>query len=61
MKYYQENWHRTLLALTRYKNPSVANAENYSLMTLNLDSQQSIFFHVDFIKPGKATYVVEHK
>ena len=35
-KYYQEKWHRTLLALTRYKNPSVANADNYSLMTASL-------------------------
>ena len=59
-KYYHDNWHRALLSLIRYKNPSVANTDNYSLMTLKADPEQPIFFHVDFIKPGKASYVVEH-
>ena len=58
--YYRENWHKALLSLLGYKNPSVANTENYSLMTLKSDTDQPIFFHVDFMKPGKSTYVIEH-
>ena len=58
--YYQEHWHKALLSLMGYKNPSVANSEHYSLMTLKADKNQPIFFHIDFMKPGKATYAVEH-
>lgn len=61
-QYYRENWHRALLSLLRYKNPSVASMENYSLLTLKEDDKKTpIYFHIDFVKPGKATYVVEHK
>lgn len=60
-KYYQENWHRALLKLIRYKNPSVANSEKYSLLTLKADNTQTVYFHIDFVKPGKVSYVVEHR
>ena len=62
-KYYREHWHRTLLSLLRYKNPAVASMEKYSLLTLKADNRQQdpIFFHVAFVKPGKATYMVEQK
>ena len=60
-EYYFEHWHRVLLQKLRYKHPCVANADNYSLLTLKSFHEQQIFFHVDFIKPGKSTYVVEHK
>ena len=56
--YYFENWHRALLKLIHYKNPSVANSDQYSLVTLKADKTQPIFFHVDFLKPGKTTYIV---
>ena len=59
--YYFENWHRALLKLIHYKNPGVANSDQYSLLTLKADKNQPIFFHVDFLKPGKTNYVVEHK
>jgi len=58
--YYKEYWHRVLLSLIRYKSPSVANADLYSLSTFVQDKNQPIFFHVDFMKPGKNVYVVEH-
>ena len=37
--------------------------EKYSLLTLKADNSQQdpIFFHVAFVKPGKATYMVEQK
>lgn len=45
----------------RYKNPAVANSESYALATFKTDQTQPIFFHADFCKPGKSTYLVEHK
>ena len=35
--YYFENWHRALLKLVHYKNPGVANSDQYSLLTLKAD------------------------
>ena len=58
--YYQEHWHRALLTLLRYNNPQVANSESYSVLSLTQDKSCPVFFHVDFCKPGKTTYIVEH-
>ena len=60
-KYYFEHWHRVLLDLLLYRNPHVASIEDYSVLTLKANKNNPIFFHVDFIRPGKSTYVVEHK
>ena len=46
--------------MIRYKNPSVANAESYDHISLK-GNKDPIFFHVDFCKPGKNTYIIEHK
>ena len=58
-KYYTENWHRALQSIVRYKNPTVANSEAYTLLSLN-EPNQPIFFHAEFCKPGKNVYMVEH-
>ena len=58
--YYKENWHRALQSIVRYKNPTVANSEAYTLLSLKQDMNEPIFFHADFCKPGKNTYIIEH-
>ena len=58
--YYREHWHRIIFSMIRYKNPSVANADAYSVSTFEQDKTNPIFFHVEFMKPGKSTYLVEH-
>ena len=63
-QYYRENWHRALLGLLKYKNPAVASMDNHTLLARRADDEESqapIYFHVDFVKPGKTTYMVEHK
>lgn len=59
--YYFEHWHRVLLDLLLYRNPHVASVEDYSVLTLKACKHNPIFFHVDFIRPGKSTFLVEHK
>lgn len=59
--YYFEHWHRIFLQMLHYKNPAVASAGNYSLLTFNSYKFQPIYFHVAFVKPGKSTYIVEHR
>ena len=58
-RYYAEHWHRVLYQLIGYKNPSVANADLYSLLSLRMNTNEPIFFHVDFMKPGKNIYLIE--
>lgn len=59
-RYYKKNWHRVMYRMLGYKSPSVANADLYSLASLETNKDEKIYFHVDFMKPGKNTYVVEH-
>ena len=33
-KYYEENWHRALQSIVRYKNSALANSEAYALLSL---------------------------
>lgn len=56
--YYKENWHRALLSLLGYKKPYIASLENYTLISLKTSP---IYFHIDFLKPGKTTYIIEHR
>ena len=44
-----------------FKNPSVASIDDYSLLALKARKDAKIYFHADFIKPGKSNYIIEHK
>ena len=57
--YYRDNWHRALLSTCLYTNPEVANADVYTLASFNPE-KDPIYFYVDFLKPGKNTYLIEH-
>ena len=60
-RYYREHWHRALLSSLRYQNPAVANADGHSILSIKMNPTEPIYFHVDFLKPGKCTYLIEHQ
>ena len=59
-EHYAKNWHKIIMPLMRYKNPSVAATEQYSFKNLSLDTEDPLYFHVEMVKPGRSTYVVQH-
>ena len=46
------------MRLLRYANPLVANAHKLTSITSKIDPGQKVYFHVDWVKPGKHTYLV---
>ena len=56
--YYQQFWHKALNAIIRYRHPQVANSEAYSILSLE---NEPIFFHAEFMKPGKNVFCVEYR
>ena len=58
--HYEENWSSTILACTGYKNPMVANAHSVTSLSTQVDQTNPIYFHVDWLRPGRHHFVVEH-
>lgn len=56
--YYEENWSKLIMKLLKYKNPLVANAHKLTSITSKIDPGTKVYFHVDWVKPGKHTYLV---
>jgi hypothetical protein len=57
--HYLKNWSKILMPLLRYKRPNVTNADFISSKTLSDEPESPVYFHVDWVKPGKSTYVVQ--
>lgn len=55
-------WNRVIMSLIKYKNPKVINAEHFSSKSLlnGVDKNDPVYFHVDWVKPGKSFYAVQH-
>ena len=47
--------------MLKYKYPHVANEESLSLGTIGLKRTNPLYYHIQFVKPGRATYVIQHK
>ena len=47
------------MPLLRYKKPQVANSEHFTYDKLLSTTDEPIYFHVAWLKPGKITYAVE--
>ena len=58
-EYYQENWSKVLVKFLRYAQPSIANAQAMSHLTLEVKPPERIYFHAAWLKPGRNTYVIE--
>ena len=44
----------------RYKNPLIANAHLMTSLTTKIDPESKLFFHIDWLKPGRHTFLVQH-
>jgi len=44
----------------QFKNPNVANAHALTAMSAKVDQATTNYFHIDWVRPGRHTFVVEH-
>ena len=44
----------------RYKNPLVANAHMMTSITNKIDTESKIYFHIDWLRPGRQTFLIQH-
>ena len=58
--YYRENWKTVIMVILRFKNPLVANAHQMTQITNQLDPKTKVYFHIDWLRPGKHTFVIQH-
>lgn len=58
--YYEAQWSSVIMAIMRYRNPLVANAHTLTTLSAKVDPNHKMFFHIDWVKPGKHMFVVEH-
>lgn len=59
-QYYHQNWAKLIMKIVRFKNPLVANAHMLTNITNQIDANQKIYFHLDWVRPGRHTFVVQH-
>ena len=59
-KYYKESWSKIIMRIMRYKNPLVANAHTLTNITNQIDSNQKIYFHIDWVRPGRHVFLIQH-
>lgn len=58
--YYDEHWSSIILAIMQFKNPLVANAHNLTQLSSQVDRVNKIFFLIDWVKPGRHHFTIEH-
>ena len=44
----------------KFKNPLVANAHALTTISSTVDQSSQNYFHIDWVKPGRHTFVIEH-
>ena len=44
----------------KFKNPLVANAHALTSLTSKVDQSNKNYFHIDWVRPGRHTFLVEH-
>ena len=59
-KYYQDNWSKLIMKMIPFKNPLVANAHLMTNITNQIDPTQKIYFHIDWVRPGRHTFLIQH-
>lgn len=48
------------MKVLRFKNPLIANAHMITQITNQIDPGTKVYFHIDWVKPGKHTFLVNH-
>ena len=58
--YYEAKWSSVIMSILKYKNPVVANAHALTSLSTTVDPSHQMYFHIDWVRPGKHIFVVEH-
>ena len=48
------------MSIMEYKHPLVANAHTITNLSTKIDPNNNVYFHIDWVKPGRHTFIVEH-
>ena len=48
------------MKILRFKNPLVANAHMLTSITNQIDPNTKVYFHLDWLKPGRHTFIINH-
>lgn len=48
------------MRIMRYRNPLVANAHMLTNITNQIDPNQKIYFHIDWVRPGRHVFLIQH-
>ena len=62
-RYYDDNWPTLIMSCLQFKEPCIANLENLTSFMHSPDSadpNKIMYFHVDYVMPGKSYYVIKH-
>ena len=59
-EFYENYWSSVIMTIMEYKQPLVANAHTITNASTKVDPNNKIYFHIDWVKPGRHTFVVEH-
>ena len=58
--YYNKNWPTIIMRILKFRAPLVANGQSLTSESIKVDPSNPIYFHVDWLRPGKHVYLVEH-
>ena len=59
-QYYKDHWSTVIMDILRFKNPLVANAHMLTSYTNKLDPKTKVYFHIDWLRPGRHTFLIQH-
>ena len=60
LDYYETSWSSVIVNIMKFKNPLVANAHALTTISAKVDQSSMNYFHIDWVKPGRHTFVIEH-
>ena len=58
--YYEAKWSSVIMSIMQYRSPLVANAHALTSISASVDPSHKMYFHIDWVRPGKHIFVVEH-
>ena len=58
--FYETHWSSVIMSIMQYKNPLVANAHALTTLSTKVDQSNPVYFHIEWVRPGRHTFVVEH-
>ena len=59
--HYNDHWHQIIMPMLRYRFPHVANEDGFPLKQVKVTRESPLYFHLQFVKPGRSTFVVQQR